>query len=73
MEGMDTTGIHMVEVEGKDMVEERPSKWCSEVEGMDMVGIHMVEDITAEVERVEREYEGMVLGKHRTDGGAERN
>jgi hypothetical protein len=31
---------------------------------MDMVGIHMVEDMTAEVERVEREHVGVVLTKH---------
>jgi hypothetical protein len=27
VEGMDTVGIHMVEVEGKDMMEEHLSKW----------------------------------------------
>jgi hypothetical protein len=40
---------------------------------MDIVGIHMVEDTTTEVERVEREHEVVVLGKHWTDDGAERN
>jgi hypothetical protein len=46
---MDTTGIHMVEVVGKDMAEKCPSKRQLEVEGMDMVGIHMVEGTTLEV------------------------
>jgi hypothetical protein len=36
-EGMDTTDIHMVEVEGMDMVEERSSNYQPKVAGTDMV------------------------------------
>jgi hypothetical protein len=35
--GMNMAGIHMVEVEGMDLVEERPSNHWPEDEGMDMV------------------------------------
>jgi hypothetical protein len=35
--GMNMVGIHMVEVEGMDMVEERPSNHRPEDEGTDMV------------------------------------
>jgi hypothetical protein len=73
----------MMEVEGMNMVEKRPSKERPKVEGMDMVeehptkewseieGLDMVEDTTAEV--IEREHEGVVLVKHWIDDGAERH
>jgi hypothetical protein len=88
-ESMNMTGIYMVEegmdmVEecplnhwtednGMDMVEERPSKERPEVEGMNMEDIIMVEDMTAEVEVVEREYEGVMLMRHWIGDGAERH
>jgi hypothetical protein len=59
-EGMNIVGIHMVEVEGMDMVEESPSNHWPEV---DMV----------EVEVVEREHEGVVLMRHWIGDGAERH
>jgi hypothetical protein len=37
---MDTVGIHMVEMEGKDMTEGRPSKRRPEVEGKYMAEEH---------------------------------
>jgi hypothetical protein len=40
---------------------------------MHMACIHMVEDMTTEVEWVEREHEHVVLVKHRTDDGVESN
>jgi hypothetical protein len=69
-EGMNMAGIHMVEVEGMNMVEERPSKERPKVEGMDIVekrpmkqrpnveGMDMVEDMMAKVDVgvVEREH-----------------
>jgi hypothetical protein len=39
-ESMNMTGIHMVEVEGMDMVEEHPSNHRPEDEGMDMMEEH---------------------------------
>jgi hypothetical protein len=88
-EGMNMTGICMVEEgmdmveeyplnhwtedKGMDMVEERPSKERPEVEGMNMEDIVMVEDMTAEVEVVEREYEGVMLTRHWISDGAERH
>jgi hypothetical protein len=39
---MDLAGIHMVEVEGTNMVEERLSKEGPKVEGMDMVEVVLV-------------------------------
>jgi hypothetical protein len=70
VEVMDMVGIHMVEMEGVDMVKERLSKQRLEVEGMDMV-----EDMTAkvDVEVVEREHEGMVIVKHWIGDGAKRH
>jgi hypothetical protein len=85
---MDMTGIHMVEVEGMDMVEEQPSKQRPEVEGMDMVeerssrqrplveGMDMAGIDMVEdmmMEVVEREHEGVVFVKHWIDDGAERH
>jgi hypothetical protein len=83
-------GIHMVEVEGMDMMEERSSNHRSDDEGIDMVeerssnhqsevkgidreDIDMVEDMTVEVEMVEREHEDLVLVRHWIDDGAERH
>jgi hypothetical protein len=88
--GMNMMGIHMVEVEGMDMVEERPSNYRPEDEGTDMVeerlsnhrpeveginreDIDMVEDMTVEVEVIEREHEGVVLMRHWISNGAERH
>jgi hypothetical protein len=59
-EGMNIVSIHMMEVEGMDMVEESPSNHRPEV---DMV----------EVEVVEREHEGVVLTRHWIGDGAERH
>jgi hypothetical protein len=50
---------HRSEDEGMDMVEDRPSKERANVEDIDMV-----EDMTAEVDVVEREYECVVLMRH---------
>jgi hypothetical protein len=55
---------HRSEDEGMDMVEERPSKERANVEDIDMEDIDMVEDMTAEVDVVEREYECVVLMRH---------
>jgi hypothetical protein len=65
---MNMAGIHMVEVEGMDMVEERPLNHRSEVEGIDREDSDMVE-----VEVVEREHEGAVLARHWISDGAERH
>jgi hypothetical protein len=54
-------GIHMVEVEGMDMPEERPSTEWLKDEGMDMVSMDIVEEMTAEV--VKREHEDVVLAR----------
>jgi hypothetical protein len=64
LEGMNMAGIHMVEMEGKDMVKERQSKKRSKVEGMDM---------TTKVGLVEREHGGVVLVKHQINDRVERN
>jgi hypothetical protein len=61
-EDMNTKGIHMVEVEGMDIVEECPSNHWQEDESMDMKDIDMIEDMPAEV--VEREHKDMVLARH---------
>jgi hypothetical protein len=37
VEGIDMMSIHMVKMEGINMVEKQPSKQCPEVEGIDMV------------------------------------
>jgi hypothetical protein len=50
---MDMVGIHMVEVNGMYMVKERPSNHRLEVE-----------DMTIEVELIEREHKGVVLERH---------
>jgi hypothetical protein len=63
VEDMDMVGIHMVEVRGMDMVEERPLNHRSEVEGIDREDSDMGEDMIVEVEVVEREHEGMVLAR----------
>jgi hypothetical protein len=65
VEDMNMVGIHMVEVEGIKMVEERPSNHQPEVEGMDR------EDMMVEVEVVEREHEDVVLTRHCTGDRAE--
>jgi hypothetical protein len=64
---MDMVGIHMVEVNGMDMVKERPSNHRLEVEDMDRA------DMTIEVELIEREHKGVVLERHWTGDGAERH
>jgi hypothetical protein len=56
-----------------DMVEERPSKERLNVEDIDMEDIDMVEDMTTEVDVVEREHEGVVLMRHWIDDEAERH
>jgi hypothetical protein len=65
---MNMAGIHMVEVEGMDMVEKRPSNHRPEMDGIDREDSDMVE-----VEVVEREYEGVVLTRHWIGDGAERH
>jgi hypothetical protein len=87
-EGMNMTDIHMVEVEGMDMVEERPSNYRSEDEGTDMVEEHPsnhqpdVDGIDRDdidmvedmtVEVVERQHKGVVLARHWIGDGAERH
>jgi hypothetical protein len=69
-EGMDMAGIHMMEVEDMDMVEEHLSMERSEVDGMNMEGMDMVKDMTVEV--VERDHESMVLARHWIGDGLER-
>jgi hypothetical protein len=54
---MDLAGIHMVEVEGMNMVEKRLSKEGPKVKGMDMVEVVLV----------------LVLVKHWIGDGAERH
>jgi hypothetical protein len=56
---MDLAGIHMVEVEGMNMVEERLSKEGPKVKGMDMVEVVLVLVL--------------VLVKHWIGDGAERH
>jgi hypothetical protein len=80
---MDIMGICMVEVEGIDMLEERPedqsmdimekrlSNNRSEVEGTDMEVMNIVDDMTAEV--VERKHESVVLVRHYIGDGVERH
>jgi hypothetical protein len=53
---MDMAGIHIVEMEGMDMVDERPLNHHLKVEGMYM------EDITTKV--VERGHVSVVLARH---------
>jgi hypothetical protein len=60
-------------VEGMDMVEVRPSNHRLGVEGMDRVDSDIGENMTVEVEVVEREHEGVVLVSHWTGDGAERH
>jgi hypothetical protein len=84
-DGTNMAGIYMVEVDGMNMVEERPSNHQSEDESMDMVGERLSnhqsevegidrEDIDmVEVDVVEREHEGMVLARHWIGDGAERH
>jgi hypothetical protein len=61
VEDIDMVGIHMVEIWGMDTVEEH---YHPEVEGMDRKNSGMGEDMTVEVEMVEREHEGMMLARH---------
>jgi hypothetical protein len=53
-----------------DIVEERPSNHRSEVESIDREDSNMREDMTVEVEVVER-HEGIMLVRHWTGDGAE--
>jgi hypothetical protein len=62
-----------MEVEGMDTEVEHPSKERSEMEGMDTEDIDAVEDMTMEVEVVEREHDGVVLARHWIDDGVERH
>jgi hypothetical protein len=64
-EGMDMTDIHMVEVEGMDMMKKHPSKKRLEVEGIDTKGMDMMEVITMELDMkvVEREHEARGVDK----------
>jgi hypothetical protein len=48
---------HRSEDDGMDMVEEHPSNHRPQDEGMDMENIGIVDDITMEVDVVEREHE----------------
>jgi hypothetical protein len=56
-----------------DMVKEHPSNHRPEVEGIDREDTDMGEDMTVEVEVVEREHEGVVLVRHWTCDGAKRH
>jgi hypothetical protein len=71
VEDMDMVGIHIVEVEGMDIMEEHPSNHRPEVENLDREDCAIREDKTVEVEVVEREHEGVVLVRHWTRDGAE--
>jgi hypothetical protein len=53
-EGMDIADIHMMEVDGMDMVEEHPSNRQSEDAGMDMVEERLVNH-RPEVEGINKE------------------
>jgi hypothetical protein len=68
---MDMMGIHMVEVNDMKMVEQRPSNHRSEVEDMNREENDIGEDMTVEVEVVEREHENVVLTRQWTDDGAD--
>jgi hypothetical protein len=65
---MDMVDKHMVY-----MVEECLSNHRPEVEGIDRNDSDIGEDVTVEVEVVEREHESMVLIRHWTSDGAERH
>jgi hypothetical protein len=54
-----------------DMVEERPLSHRPDVEGIDSEDTDIEEDMTIEVEVVEKEHNGMVLTTHWTGDGAE--
>jgi hypothetical protein len=56
---------------GMNMVEERSSNHRPEVEGIDREDIDMMEDMTVEVEVIEREHESVVLVRHWTGDGVE--
>jgi hypothetical protein len=79
--GMDTVKDHFhpmnhrLDVEGMDMVEEHfhPMNHRLGVEGMDTVDTDMGEDITTEMELVERESEGVVLVRHWSSDGTVRH
>jgi hypothetical protein len=68
---MDMMGIHMVEVEDMKMVEQRPSNHRSEVEDMNREENDIGEDMTVEVEVVEREHRNVVLTMQWTDDGVD--
>jgi hypothetical protein len=73
VEDIDMVGIHMVEVEGMDMVMEHLSNHWHELEDMDREDSDIGEDMMVEVGVVEREHEGVVLVRHWNDDGAERH
>jgi hypothetical protein len=66
VENMDMVGIYMVEVGGMDTVDEHyhPMNHRLEVEDMNTEDSGMREDMTVELEVVEREHRGMVLVRH---------
>jgi hypothetical protein len=64
--------MDMVEVEGMNMVVEHPSNHQSKVEDIDREDSDMGDDMTIEVEVVEREHESVVFMRHWSDDGAER-
>jgi hypothetical protein len=68
---LEVEDMDMMEVGGMDMVEERLSNHRLEVESIDRENSDMREDLTVEVEVVEREHEGVVLVRHWTGDGAE--
>jgi hypothetical protein len=72
---MDMVCIHMVEVGGMNTVEEHyhPMNYRPEVKGMDREDSDMGEDMTIEVEVIEREHESMVLMRYWTGDRAERH
>jgi hypothetical protein len=81
VEGMNTVEEHFhsmnhrSEVDGMDTVDEHfhsMNHW-PEVDGMDTVDNGMWEDRTAELEVVEREFEGVMLARHWTDDEAARH
>jgi hypothetical protein len=72
---IDMVGIHMVEVGHMDTMKEHYhlTNHRPELEGMDREDTIMGEDMTVEVEVVEREHEDVVLVRHWTGDGAERH
>jgi hypothetical protein len=54
-----------------NMVEERPSNHRLEVEGIDIKDSDMGEDMTIEIDVIEREHEDVVLARHWIGDGVE--